>query len=92
MEQNPFLMNFIKMRKAINANSSDSKPVGGMNSLVNPNLSRQAPSLLPIGSEDKPVRKGDITFKKIVESKVGKTKVVEYLRNHIEELKPLYLD
>lgn len=86
MDNNPFLMSFIKMRKALNANPTESNV-----SLVNPKAGRTPASLISTEAE-KPVRKGDITFKKIVESKVGKTKVVEYLRRHIEELKPLYID
>lgn len=87
MEHNPFLRNFIKMRRELA--SANPTPVSGGYSLVNPRLTSQAPSLLPAQTE-KPVMKGDITFKKIVEDKPGKAKVMEYLRNRIEELRPEY--
>jgi hypothetical protein len=87
MEYNSFLRNFVNMRKQLA--SASPAPVSGGYSLINPNLSRQAPSLLPSQST-KPVMKGDVTFKKIVEDKPGKAKVMEYLRNRIEELRPEY--
>jgi hypothetical protein len=90
MEQNRFLREFINMRKTINANPTTTKP-SGMNALVNPNLTKSAPSLLPTGHSDtKPVKAGDITYKKIVEEKCPKSDVMKYLRERIDELKPLY--
>lgn len=100
MEQNRFLREFVNMRKQLNANPTTTKP-SGMNSLVNPNLSRAPPSLLPSRggntslvptghSDTKPVKAGDITYKKIVEDKCPKSDVMKYIRERIEELKPLY--
>lgn len=90
MEQNRFLREFIKMRQQINNNPTTPRPAGGYN-LVNPNLTKSAPSLLPTGvKEDKPVKAGDITYKKIVEDKCPKSDVMKYIRERIEELKPLY--
>ncbi len=90
MENNRFLREFINMRKQLNANPTTTKPTG-MNTLVNPNLTKSAPSLLPTGhTADKPVKAGDITYKKIVEDKCPKSDVMKYIRERIDELKPLY--
>ena len=91
MEQNRFLREFINMRKQINQTPTTAKPAGGYNTLVNPYLTKSAPSLLPTGVKDnKPVKAGDITYKKIVEDKCPKSDVMKYIRERIEELKPLY--
>lgn len=83
MENNRFLMEFVKMRKNLNQSPQITAPTA-------PTATATATrtSLVPTGAKtEKPVMEDDITYRKIIEDKPPKSDVLQYFRNRIEELK-----
>jgi len=83
MEHNRFLMDFMKMRKNLNAAPTIVPPTAPTATATSTKT-----ALVPTGVKtEKPVMEDDITYRKIIEDKPPKSEVLQYFRNRIEELK-----
>ena len=82
MEQNRFLMEFVKMRKSLNQSPAIVAPTA-----PTATSTKTKTALVPTGVKtEKPVMEDDITYKKIIEDKPPKSDVLQYFRDRIEQL------